>query len=112
MTGDWGPLTPVPAIPEVTDLLLRHEARQAEIAEITQSVPPAQHRDFYNTLAAIRHYSSKLLDAQAEVDKVSARRGREIRKLVAIVGTQGKAATLLGTNQSTISRAMCNRDNA
>lgn len=106
------PLRAIESNPEMTRLITERLARERTIAEITLSVPSDRQRDLYNTVAAIRHYSGKLIDAQAKVDKISADRGHEIRRLVDIVGTQDKAAKLLGTNQSTISRAMRNRDNA
>ncbi len=107
---DDGPLQPIPADPKITEYLNFRIQRQREVAEVTATVPREKQRDLYNTVTAVKYYSSKLLDSQANVDRVSADRARELRKLVDIVGTQTAVAKLLGMNQSTLSRALRDRE--
>jgi predicted transcriptional regulator len=112
VAGDYGPLVKVDSNPELTALLEARAERSKEIAEVVNTVAPEQVRDLYNTIAGFRHWGAKLTEAQGKVNSYSGHRAKELRKIVEIVGTQDKAAKLLGMNQSTLSRALRPRSEA
>lgn len=97
------------AEPEVLGAIYERTAYRADVAEVMSNVAPADYRKLYNTIAAVQHWGSKLTDAQQQVNTYSRHRANDLRKLVAIVGSQDRAAKLLGANQSTISRALRDR---
>lgn len=102
----YGPLAKVDSNPELTAFLEMRAERSKEIAEVMSTIAPGQVRDLYNTIAGFRHWGAKLAEAQGKVNSYSGHRAKELRKIVEIVGTQDKAAKLLGMNQSTLSRAL------
>lgn len=102
----WGPITPIEPSAEMTEAVTRRRAREERVAAVLATVPPAKVRDLYNDIAAAHMYTGKLLDAQAQVDRVSAERAKYYARIVETVGTQTAAAQLLGINQSTLSRAL------
>lgn len=107
--AETGQLTPIDANPEMTRIITDRAAYEKTVAEIVGSIPAADHRSLFNTIAAVKHWGGKLAAAQDDVNKYSAHRAEELHKLVGIVGTQDKAAKILGINQSTLSRALRQR---
>lgn len=107
---DCYPQTPAgTAEPELLGAIYERTAYRADVADVMVTVSPADHRKLYNTLAAVQHWGGKLADAQQQVNDYSKNRATELRRLVGIVGTQDRAAKLLGINQSTLSRALRDR---
>jgi hypothetical protein len=106
----WGPLEPIDSDRRMTEAVLARSTQKDAIDEIMAAVPPAQHRDMVNGLHAVHQYTAQLTEAQAQLERIAADRARELRKLVAIFGTQAKTATVLGINQSTLSRALRPRE--
>lgn len=94
------------AEPDAIGAIYERTAYREDVAEIMATVSPADHRALYNTIAAVQHWGGKLASAQQEVNDYSKSRANDLRKLVGIVGTQDKAAKLLGIDQSRISRAL------
>jgi hypothetical protein len=105
------PQTPSGTVdPEILAAMADRATYKAEVAEIMARVAPADHRNLYNTMAGVHHWGGKLNEAQQQVNTYAKRRADELRKLVGIVGSQDRAAKLLGINQSTLSRALRDRD--
>ena len=97
------------AEPEVLGAIYERTTYRADVADVMAHVSPTDHRKLYNTIAAVQHWGGKLTDAQQQVNDYSKLRADELRKLVGIVGSQDRAAKLLGINQSTLSRALRDR---
>jgi hypothetical protein len=104
---DCYPQTIVGTAPaEVVKAVKDHEGHAAAVAQVVADIPADQHRQLYNTLDAVNHYAAKIAEAQSTVEKYASLRRENLRGLVSIVGTQDKAAKLLGMNQSNLSRAL------
>jgi hypothetical protein len=92
--------------PEMTRLVqLRQERIRIEQA-VWAKVPADQHRRFYNALVDVQRCTEAMGEAQGEVLRYAGIRGRELQKMVDIVGSQSAVARLLDVDQSTISRAL------